>query len=615
MIELTEQELDSDPLDVFTITRKVGEGSYGSVHKAIYNRTGQACAIKKIPIENDLEQNIKEIHTMTTFASDYVVQYYGSYFLEDELWIVMEFCAAGSVSDVMRLCDMCLEEDMIAVICQYVLRGLCYLHEIRKIHRDIKAGNILLNEHGEAKLADFGVTGQLTDAASKRVTVIGTPFWMAPEVIQEDGYGTNADIWSLGITCIEMAEGRPPYYNLHPMRAIFMIPSKPPPKLEAENDFSEGFRKFIARCLTKNPAQRPSAKELLEDPFIKNAKDKSVFRETVAKMLVEIEKGRLDVNPSDDEGEDDDEAGDDDECFTADVQSSFADLEIRGESEAGDVGGDDTVKPGFMKAAQGSQYTRKKHSFDTIRQSKLQTFAKTSNNLENYSSPASPVSPLSPTGTESKSSQKNVHDGQFGPGSSDGGHTLNNDVDGRGDDRRQFVSSNHATLRQSMVNQIGFKPWSTKAETISEAIPEWSTLASDTKGGIASQGGSTSATAHQPGAGAGRKRLDVNVGASRVRRPTVFMPDLEAVARLLEEYTPDQLKELLQAVDQSAEHELHGLHARFEYKRLPVLRGMQAQAANAQSDEGPASRRPSETLSANNSTVMPVSLATVASNS
>jgi serine/threonine kinase 3 len=132
----------------------------------------------------------------------------------------MELCSAGSVSDVMSLCDSCMSESMIASICYNVLQGLSYIHSHRKIHRDIKAANILLNETGQAKLADFGVTGQLSDASSKRITVIGTPFWMAPEVIQEVGYGTKADIWSLGITCIEMAEGRPPYHNLHPMRVF-----------------------------------------------------------------------------------------------------------------------------------------------------------------------------------------------------------------------------------------------------------------------------------------------------------------------------------------------------------------------------------------------------------
>ncbi|KAJ3248838.1 Serine/threonine-protein kinase 3, partial [Borealophlyctis nickersoniae] len=205
----------------------------------------------------------------------------------------MEYCAAGSVSDVMRLCRTVMTEPQIAVICNHVLKGLAYLHARRKIHRDIKAGNVLLNTNGEAKLADFGVAGQLTDNMAKRNTVIGTPFWMAPEVIQEVGYGVNADIWSLGITCIEMAEGRPPYHNIHPMRAIFMIPTRPPPKLENESKFSKPFRDFIARCLIKSPGDRPSAEELLNDPFVKDAPGVSVLSEIVAETLELVAKGAL----------------------------------------------------------------------------------------------------------------------------------------------------------------------------------------------------------------------------------------------------------------------------------------------------------------------------------
>ncbi|KAI9363377.1 kinase-like domain-containing protein [Zopfochytrium polystomum] len=263
-LSLSKEELEADPLHVFEILEKLGEGSYGAVHKARHKRTSAICAIKIIPIENDLDESIKEISIMTDFDSQYVVQFYGSYLKDNELWIIIELCEAGSVSDIMNLCDVTMTEGQIATICLHVLRGLSYLHSKRKIHRDIKAGNILLNAGGEAKLADFGVAGQLTDATSKRQTVIGTPFWMAPEVIQEVGYGVTADIWSLGITCIEMADGRPPYHNIHPMRAIFMIPTKPPPKLENEERYTIEFRKFVARCLTKDPKLRPTAEVLLE---------------------------------------------------------------------------------------------------------------------------------------------------------------------------------------------------------------------------------------------------------------------------------------------------------------------------------------------------------------
>jgi serine/threonine kinase 3 len=208
MIDLvvTEEEKNDDPTHVFQILEKVGEGSYGSVYKARHNRTGTICAIKQIPVEKDLDETIKEINIMTAFKSEHLVKFFASYLTDEALWIVMEICPAGSVSDVMNLCDTCLTEEMIASVCLDVLQGLNYIHNNRKIHRDIKAAyfiinkrNILLKEDGKAKLADFGVAGHLSDHAAKRVTIIGTPFWMAPEVIQEVGYGTKADIWSLGI--------------------------------------------------------------------------------------------------------------------------------------------------------------------------------------------------------------------------------------------------------------------------------------------------------------------------------------------------------------------------------------------------------------------------------
>jgi len=205
----------------------------------------------------------------------------------------MEYCGAGSVSDIMRLCKVTLSEPQIACICKYALKGLSYLHSLRKIHRDIKAGNLLMNEAGETKLADFGVSGQLTDTMSKRNTVIGTPFWMAPEVIQEIGYGTGADIWSLGITCIEMAEGKPPYHNIHPMRAIFMIPTKPSATLKDQDKYSKAFHDFIAQCLIKDQTKRPSADQLLEHEFIKTAPDTSSLKPLIESALKRIAEGGL----------------------------------------------------------------------------------------------------------------------------------------------------------------------------------------------------------------------------------------------------------------------------------------------------------------------------------
>ncbi|KAJ7403586.1 Serine/threonine-protein kinase 4 [Pitangus sulphuratus] len=224
--KLDEDSLTKQPEEVFDVLEKLGEGSYGSVFKAIHKETGQVVAIKQVPVESDLQEIIKEISIMQQCDSPHVVKYYGSYFKNTDLWIVMEYCGAGSVSDIIRLRNKTLTEEEIATIVQSTLKGLEYLHFMRKIHRDIKAGNILLNTEGHAKLADFGVAGQLTDTMAKRNTVIGTPFWMAPEVIQEIGYNCVADIWSLGITAIEMAEGKPPYADIHPMRHPFVKSAK-----------------------------------------------------------------------------------------------------------------------------------------------------------------------------------------------------------------------------------------------------------------------------------------------------------------------------------------------------------------------------------------------------
>lgn len=260
--------LPGDPAEIFIICEKLGEGSYGEVYSARDKRTGNMVAIKAVPVESDLTDLHKEIAILRKCRSPYVVSYYGSYEKDGDLWIVMEYCSAGSVSDLMSMCDITLEEHEICEVLAAVLKGLEYLHEIHLIHRDLKAGNILLTRTGAAKLADFGVSAQLTSTMSKRRTVIGTPYWMPPEVIQESAYDYRADIWSLGITAIELADGEPPYADIHPMRAIFLIPSREPPKLKEPNAWSPSFNDFIAKCLVKDPTKRPSASKMLQHPFV-----------------------------------------------------------------------------------------------------------------------------------------------------------------------------------------------------------------------------------------------------------------------------------------------------------------------------------------------------------
>lgn len=204
------------------------------------------------------------------------------------------------MADLLSHCKKPLTETQIAVVARDILKGLDYLHKMRKIHRDVKAGNILLTTKGDIKLADFGVSGQLSDTMAKRLTLIGTPFWMAPEVIQETGYDVKADIWSLGITAIEMAESKPPYADIHPMRAIFLIPSRPPPTLSKPDNYSEDFRDFIAKCLTKKPDDRPSASELLKHPFITKARTATELVPLIDEYLEIIERRGRNFGDNDD---------------------------------------------------------------------------------------------------------------------------------------------------------------------------------------------------------------------------------------------------------------------------------------------------------------------------
>ena len=295
LTKLSEEALNRPPEDVFDILYQIGKGSYGSVYKSIHKESRKVVAIKQVPIDADLQDMIKEISIMQQCDSPYVVKYYGSYFKGTDLWIVMEFCGAGSVLDIMKLLGKdatnltkrqvkTFNEEQIATILYDTLRGLEYLHLRKKIHRDIKAGNILLNSEGNAKLADFGVAAQLTNTMAKRNTVIGTPFWMAPEVIQDIGYDCVADIWSLGITALEMAEGKVPYIDIHPMRAMFKIPSNPPPSFNEPDKWSSEFIDFVSQCLVKNPQKRATASELLKDEFILNmAKSSDILIPAISK--------------------------------------------------------------------------------------------------------------------------------------------------------------------------------------------------------------------------------------------------------------------------------------------------------------------------------------------
>mmetsp|Transcript_21109 Transcript_21109/g.37390 ORF Transcript_21109/g.37390 Transcript_21109/m.37390 type:complete len:931 (-) Transcript_21109:100-2892(-) len=259
-----------DPEELYEVLEELGEGSYGSVFKARDRATGKICAVKIVPTESeDTEELRKEIDYLKKGAHDFVVGYHGSFQKSGYIWIVMDLCEAGSISDLVRSTGQTLVEQEIRVVAASMALGLKHLHDIRMIHRDIKAGNILLTNDGIAKLADFGVSKQLSTVQSKCDTTIGTPYWMGPEVIQNGRYNSKADIWSLGITLIEMADGEPPFCNIHPMRALFIIPQKDPSTFRAPENWSDDLNSFLAKCLVKNPDERPSAEDLLSHPFIK----------------------------------------------------------------------------------------------------------------------------------------------------------------------------------------------------------------------------------------------------------------------------------------------------------------------------------------------------------
>uniref|UniRef100_A0A1I8GKG2 non-specific serine/threonine protein kinase n=1 Tax=Macrostomum lignano TaxID=282301 RepID=A0A1I8GKG2_9PLAT len=272
-----------EPHGLFDLIEVVGHGTYGQVYKGRNRQNGKLVAIKVMAVSQDDEEEIKlEINVLKKFSNHRnIATYYGAFVRkmpagkDDHLWLVMEFCGAGSITDLVKSAKgQSLKEEWIAYLCREILRGLKHLHDNKVIHRDIKGQNVLLTDDAEVKLVDFGVSAQLDKTVGRRNTFIGTPYWMSPEVIvcEENAdatYDNRSDLWSLGITAMEMAEGRPPLCELHPMRALFLIPRNPPPKLHASRKWSSRFQSFVEQCLIKNYRQRPFTDKLLTHSFIK----------------------------------------------------------------------------------------------------------------------------------------------------------------------------------------------------------------------------------------------------------------------------------------------------------------------------------------------------------
>nr|XP_011736738.1 myosin-IIIa isoform X6 [Macaca nemestrina] len=289
-----------DPSDTWEITETIGKGTYGKVFKVLNKKNGQKAAVKILDPVHDIDEEIEAEYNILKALSDHrnVVRFYGIYFKKDKvngdkLWLVLELCNGGSVTDLVKgflKRGERMSEPLIAYILHEALMGLQHLHNNKTIHRDVKGNNILLTTEGGVKLVDFGVSAQLTSTRHRRNTSVGTPFWMAPEVIAceqqlDTTYDARCDTWSLGITAIELGDGDPPLADLHPMRALFKIPRNPPPKLRQPELWSAEFNDFISKCLTKDYEKRPTVSDLLQHKFITQIEGKDVM---LQKQLMEF---------------------------------------------------------------------------------------------------------------------------------------------------------------------------------------------------------------------------------------------------------------------------------------------------------------------------------------
>ncbi|XP_018927971.2 STE20-like serine/threonine-protein kinase isoform X3 [Cyprinus carpio] len=294
---------DINPEEVWEIVGELGDGAFGKVYKAQNKQTGILAAAKVIDTktEEELEDYMVEIEILASCDHQYIVKLLDAFYYESKLWILIEFCAGGAVDAVMLELERPLTEPQIRVVCKQTLEALTYLHENKTIHRDLKAGNILLTSDGDVKLADFGVSAKNTKTLQRRDSFIGTPYWMAPEVVmcetsKDRPYDYKADIWSLGVTLIELAQIEPPNHEMNPMRVLLKIAKSEPPTLAIPSRWSSEFSDFLRKALDKNVDNRWNALQLLQHPFVSNVMDNKPLRELIAEakaeVFEEIEEGK-----------------------------------------------------------------------------------------------------------------------------------------------------------------------------------------------------------------------------------------------------------------------------------------------------------------------------------
>uniref|UniRef100_A0A4W6EMN5 non-specific serine/threonine protein kinase n=1 Tax=Lates calcarifer TaxID=8187 RepID=A0A4W6EMN5_LATCA len=301
---------DINPNDLWEIIGELGDGAFGKVYKARNKETGVLAAAKVIETkcEDELEDYMVEIDILAKCDHRYIVKLLDAFYHDNNLWIMIEFCPGGAVDATMLELDRGLTEPQIKVVCRQMLEALDYLHSMKIIHRDLKAGNILLMLDGDIKLADFGVSAKNTKTLQRRDSFIGTPYWMAPEVVmcetmKDAPYDYKADIWSLGITLIELAQIEPPHHELNPMRVLLKIAKSEPPTLEQPHKWSQEFKDFLRKSLDKNPETRPTAAQLMEHPFVRSVTSNRPLRELVAEAKAEVME---EIEDNREEGEEDD---------------------------------------------------------------------------------------------------------------------------------------------------------------------------------------------------------------------------------------------------------------------------------------------------------------------